>query len=105
MGETEVQQTKTEAAKPIIKTEVGLTDFAVAVTNLDNFTWDGVTIYINGLDGYQAGPYGPIIPGRRLDISFTKFVKGDLRFNVYEHKVNQVIVSVDGYRAPMFGFH
>jgi hypothetical protein len=74
-----------------IKTQAGLTDSAVVIPNLNNFPWPAVTVYLNGnpLDGYRAGPYGPIAPNQDLRIPFTKFVKGDLRFNVYERKVNR----------------
>ena len=90
-----------------IKTQAGLTDSAVVISNLNDFEWPAVTIYVNGtpLDGYSAGPYGPVPPKRDLSIPLSKFVKGDLRFNAYERKVNKVIVSVNGHDAPVFAFH
>jgi len=90
-----------------IKTHAGLTDSVVVIANNNDFEWPAVTVYVNGtpLDGYSAGPYGPVPPNRVLRIPFSQFVRGDLRFNAYERKVNQVIVSVDGHDAPVFSFH
>jgi hypothetical protein len=89
-----------------VKTRAALDGSAVLITNLNDYEWPSVTVYLNGnpLDGYSAGPYGPVLPNRDLRIPFTKFVRGDLRFNIYERKVNQVIVSVDGHDAPVFSF-
>ena len=99
------QSTSTGGKNPV-KTSAALTGSAVVITNLDDFTWSAVTVYVNGtpLDGYSAGPYGPIVPNRQLSIPFTEFVRGDLRFNAYQRKINQVIVSVDGHDAPIFSF-
>src|ERR1700681_3158013 len=45
-----------------VSARAAITDSAVLITNLDNFEWTAVTVYLNGnpLDGYSAGPYGPV---------------------------------------------
>jgi len=89
-----------------IKTQAGIDGSALVITNLNDFEWPAVTVYLNGtpLDGYSVGPYGPVPPNKVLRIPFAQFVRGDLRFNAYERKVNKVIVSVDGHDAPVFSF-
>ena len=96
-------ETKT---KNPVKAQATLIGSTLVVTNLDDFEWPTVTIYVNGgpLSGYSAGPYGPVAQNRDLKVPLADFTKGDLRFNTYERKVNQVIVSVDGHDAPVFAF-
>jgi hypothetical protein len=92
--------------KLAVKTQAALTDSSVIIYNLDDFAWPSVMVYLNGtpLDGYRAGPYGPIAAKDQFSIPFGEFVRGDLRFNARERKVQQLIVHVDGYDAPILGF-
>ena len=92
------------AAKNPVKTKVGLTASAVAITNLDDYAWPAVTVYINGtpLDGYNAVYDYQVAPQERILIPLTDFARGDRRFNVVERKVTQAMVWVEGHDAPMF---
>ena len=94
------------AAKNPVKAQVGLTASAVAVTNLDDQTWPGVTVYINGtpLDGYKAVYNRQVAPHERILIPFGEFARGDRRFNPFERKVVQAMVHVDAHDAPIFSF-
>jgi Zn finger protein HypA/HybF involved in hydrogenase expression len=94
------------AATPPVKTQVGLTASAVAITNLDDYTWPGVKVWINGapLGGYKAVYDRQVAPGQRILIPLTDFARGDRRFNPVERKVTQVIVYVEGHGAPTFSF-
>jgi hypothetical protein len=89
-----------------IKAEIALTDLSVVIINLDDFTWPSATVYVNGTsrDGYRAGSRGPLASNHRLNIPFTEFVRGDLRFNAYTQKINRVMVSVQGHDALTFSF-
>jgi hypothetical protein len=94
------------AAKNPLKADVGLAATAVAVTNLDEFTWPRVTIYLNGtpLDGYEAVYNRQVVPHQRIFIPFSEFARGDRRFNPFERKVTQAMVWVEGHDAPIFSF-
>ena len=94
------------AATPPVKTQVGLTASAVAITNLDDYTWPGVKVWINGtpLGGYKTVYDRQVAPGQRILIPLTDFARGDRRFNPVERKVTQVIVYVEGHGAPTFSF-
>ena len=94
------------SAKNPVKTQVGLTASAVAITNLDDYAWPGVTVYVNGtpLDGYKAVYDRQVAPHERILIPFGEFARGDRRFNPFERKVTQAMVWVEGHDAPMFSF-
>jgi hypothetical protein len=94
------------SAKNPVKTQVGLTASAVAVTNLDEQTWPAVTVYLNGtpLDGYEAVYNRAVAPHERILIPFSEFARGDRRFNPIERKVTQAMVWVQGHNAPVFSF-
>ena len=89
-----------------VKTHVGLTASAVAITNLDEYAWPGVKVYVNGnpLDGYKAVYNRQVAPHERILIPLTDFARRDRRFNPVERKVTQVIVWVEGHDAPIFSF-
>jgi hypothetical protein len=93
-------------AKNPVKTQVGLTASAVAITNLDEYAWPGMTVWINGtpLDGYKAVYDRQVAPHQRILIPLTDFARGDRRFNPVERKVTQAMVWVEGHDAPMFSF-
>jgi hypothetical protein len=94
------------AAKNPVKAHVGLTASAVAITNLDDYTWPGVTVWINGtpLDGYKAVYDRQVAPDERILIPLTEFARRDRRFNPVERKVTQAMVWVEGHNAPIFSF-
>jgi predicted RNA-binding Zn-ribbon protein involved in translation (DUF1610 family) len=94
------------SAKNPVKTHVGLTASAVAITNLDEYAWLGVKVYVNGnpLDGYKAVYDRQVAPHERILIPLTDFARRDRRFNPVERKVTQVIVWVEGHGAPIFSF-
>jgi len=93
-------------AKNPVKTHVGLTASAVAITNLDEYAWPGVKVYVNGnpLVGYKAVYDRQVAPHERILIPLTDFARGDQRFNPVERKVTQVIVWVEDHDAPIFSF-
>jgi hypothetical protein len=94
-------------AKNPVKTHVGLTASAVAITNLDEYAWPGVKVYLNGtpLDGYKAVYDREVAPHDRILIPLTDFAKRDgRRFNPVERKATQVLIWVEGHDAPMFSF-
>ena len=101
-----VNHENSPSAAPPVKTQVGLTTSAVAITNLDEYTWPGVTVYVNGtpLDGYKAVYERQVAPHQRILIPFTDFARGDRRFNPVERKVTQAMVWVEGHDAPIFSF-
>jgi hypothetical protein len=41
-------QHSSSPGKPAVKAQAALTRSAVVITNLDDFTWPGVTLYLNG---------------------------------------------------------
>jgi hypothetical protein len=92
--------------KPAVKAQAALTRSAVVITNLDDFTWPGVTLYLTGtpLDGYKAIYDQQVAPHQEISVPFVEFARGDLRFNPFERKVTQVMVWVQGHDAPMFSF-
>jgi len=72
------------AAKNPVKALVGLTASAVAITNLDDYTWPGVTVWINGtpLDGYKADTQPQLHPAllrlsAMISQSFTQYAVTD----------------------------
>jgi len=101
-----VKENSPSAGQNPIKARVGLTDSAVAVTNLDVEAWPRVTVYINGtpLDGYKAVYNRAVVPNELILIPFTEFARGDRRFNPVERKVTQAMVWVEGHDAPRFSF-
>src|SRR6266513_1228546 len=101
-----VKENSPSAGQNPIKARVGLTDSAVAVTNLDVEAWPRVTVYINGttLDGYKAVYNRAAVPNELILIPFTEFARGDRRFNPVERKVTQAMVWVEGHDAPRFSF-
>ena len=95
------------SAKNPVKTHVGLTASSVAITNLDDYAWTGVKVYLNGtpLDGYKAVYDRQVAPQERILIPLTDFAKRDgRRFNPVERKATQVLIWVEGHDAPMFSF-
>ena len=86
-----VKENSPSAGQNPIKSRVGLTDSAVAVTNLDVEAWPRVTVYINGtpLDGYKAVYNRAVVPNELILIPFTEFARGDRRFNPVERKVKR----------------
>jgi hypothetical protein len=99
-------QHSSSPGKPAVKAQAAFTRSAVVITNLDDFTWPGVTLYLNGtpLDGYKAIYDQQVAPHQEISVPFVEFARGDLRFNPSERKVTQVMVWVQGHDAPMFSF-
>ena len=103
---TAASKHKGASDKNPVKTEVATTATGLLVTNLDEFTWPSVTVYINGdpMTGYEFVYNRAISPRETIPLRFFEFTRGDKRFNPIERKVKQVIVHVPGHDAPMFGF-
>jgi len=99
-------QHSSSPGKPPVKAQAALTRSAVVITNLDDFAWPEVTLYLNGtpLDGYKAIYDQQVAPHQEISVPFVEFARGDLRFNPFERKVTQVMVWVQGHDAPMFSF-
>jgi hypothetical protein len=87
---------QSEPDKNPIKTNVLSTATGLLVTNLNEFTWPSVTVYINGdpMTGYQLVYNRAINPHETIPLRFFEFTSGDKRFNPIERKVKQVMVSV-----------
>ncbi len=99
-------QHSSSPGKPPVKAQAALTRSAVVITNLDDFTWPAVTLYLNGtpLDGYKAIYDQSVAPHQEISVPLVEFARGDLRFNPFERKPTQVMVWVQGHDAPMFSF-
>src|SRR6266540_367135 len=89
-----------------IKTNVVSTATGLLVTNLNEFTWPSVTVYINGdpMTGYRLDYNQAVVPHETIPLRFLEFASGDKRFNPIERKVQKVMVHVPGHDAPMFSF-
>ncbi|SRR6266478_2158523 len=99
-------QRSSSPGKPPVKAQVAVTGSAVVITNLDDFTWPQITLYLNGtpLDGYKAIYDRAVEPHQAISVPLMEFARGDRRFNPFERKVIQVIVYVEGHDAPVFSF-
>jgi zinc-ribbon domain len=95
-----------QGGKNPVKAQVSTTATGLVVTNLDEFTWPSVTVYINGdpITGYSFAYKRPVNPRETIPLRFFEFTSGDKRFNPIERKVKQVIVYVPDHAAPIFGF-
>jgi hypothetical protein len=100
------QQNSSSPAKSPVKAQAALTRSAVVITNLDDFTWPTVTLYLNGtpLDGYKAIYNQQVVPHQEISVPLVEFARGDRRFNPSERKVTQVMVWVEAHDAPIFSF-
>ena len=100
------QQNSSSPGKPAVKAQAALTRSAVVITNLDDFTWPGVTLYLNGtpLDGYKVVYDQEVPPHQEISVPLTEFVHGDRRFNPFERKPTQIMIWVQGHDAPIFSF-
>ena len=100
------QQNSSSPGKPAVKAQAALTRSAVVITNLDDFTWPGVTLYLNGtpLDGYKVVYDQEVPPHQEISVPLTEFVHGDRRFNPFERKPTQIMIWVQGHDAPILSF-
>src|SRR5437867_1719805 len=73
------KQNSSSPGKSPVKAQAALTRSAVVITNLDDFTWPTVTLYLNGtpLDGYKAIYDQQVVPHQEISIPLVEFARGD----------------------------
>src|SRR5437899_9071899 len=58
------------SGKPPVKAQVAVTGSALVITNLDDFTWPQITLYLNGtpFDGYKAIYDSAVTPHQAISV-------------------------------------